>query len=56
MSQISSIFGTDNDAEIIESLYLIANVRVLSMLITLANFEISEHGRARAHPRVSKYL
>ena len=30
MSQISSIFGTDNDEEITTALYLVANVRVIS--------------------------
>lgn len=28
MSQISSIFGTDDDNEILEALYLVANVSV----------------------------
>lgn len=28
MSQISAIFGTDNDDEIMNSLYLIANVSI----------------------------
>ena len=35
MSQISAVFGTDDDAEILESLYLIANVCVLFSVFTV---------------------
>lgn len=55
MSQISAIFGTDDDQEILTSLYLIANVSEKSRgnghLLTC-----SEHFGSRVNTRVSVHL
>lgn len=59
MSQISAIFGTDNDEEILDSLYLIANVSPkFCLLIPLCHqlYNCLEHERPRADPRIHRHL
>lgn len=44
MSHISAIYGTDNDAEILSSLYTIANVSCLAFDTNSILTSILEHG------------
>jgi hypothetical protein len=61
MSLISSIFGTDKDDEILESLYMIANVRIVlsvfneGSLTETCFYLLAEHCRSGADSRESKY-
>lgn len=53
MSQISAIFGTDDDQEILTSLYLIANVCAMSPFVSVAFISDSsplEHQWLRPDP------
>lgn len=52
MSQISAIFGTDDDAEILNSLYIIVNVSLALAVVLSVNMTgmLLEHCRARTDP------
>lgn len=57
MSQISAIFGTDDDDEILTSLYLIANVSsIRSSNLSTVLTVLLEHKRFGSDPRIDKHI
>jgi hypothetical protein len=56
MSRVTAIFGTDDDEEILESLYLIANVRISFSLATGCDSNpTTEHKWTGFHSRISEH-
>jgi hypothetical protein len=55
MSQISAIFGTDDDTEILNSLYTIVNVSLALAFVSSVHMTemLLEHCWARIDPRVA---